>query len=177
VRRADAHGAASPGHEPAPDEAPASFAAAHVRRAGTIHLRGDPPRVFPFFTPEGERRWVPGWDPAHRHPADGTLQAGGVFVTRAEAEPETVWLVMRHDPAAHDVAYARITPGIRAGVVEVRCEAAPGGGTWAHVVYTLTALSPRGNEVLGAFTEDRYAAMLADWEAAVNGCLAGGGAD
>ena len=164
--------ATSPSYEHASDGPPASFAAAHVRRTGSIHLGGDPERVFPFFTPEGERRWVPGWDPVHRHPADGALQAGGVFVTRAPGEDETVWLVVRYDPAALDVAYARVTPGVRAGVVEVRCRAALGGGTLAHVAYTLTALSPRGNEVLGTFTEERYAAMLGDWEAAVNRCLA-----
>lgn len=172
MSRAHAHGTASPPHAGMDGDTPAGFAAAHVRRTGTIHLHAGPERVFPCFTPEGERRWVPGWDPVHRHPADGALQAGGVFVTRAPGEPETVWMVMRHDPRALDVAYARITPGIRAGVVEVRCQPAPGGGTQAHVAYTLTALSPRGNEVLGAFTEDRYAAMLGDWEAAVNRCLA-----
>jgi hypothetical protein len=153
-------------------DVPGSFAALRVVRAGPIHLDETPEVVFPLFTPEGERLWVPGWNPIHRYPADGRLEAGAVFVTRAPGEPETIWTVVRYDPAALSVAYDRITPGIRAVLVEVRCEADADDSTRAHVTYTATALSEDGNAIVAAFTEAHYATMLDEWETAINRHLA-----
>jgi hypothetical protein len=56
--------------------------------------------------------------------------------------------------------------------VEVRCEPAGGGQTLAHVTYTFTALSPRGNEYLRALSEDEYRRYIGSWETAINGYLA-----
>ncbi|HET6763341.1 MAG TPA: SRPBCC family protein [Longimicrobiaceae bacterium] len=126
-----------------------------------------PEDAMPLFTPEGERAWVPGWNPVHRHPADGTLVAGGVFVTAAAGEPETVWMVVHHDAQALEVDYARVTPGIRTGIVRVACAPDADGGAVATVTYAMTALSPAGNEMLARFTEEHFAAMMAEWEQAI----------
>ena len=154
-------------------EQPDSFAALHVERTGTVAVALPPVEAFPLFTPEGERAWVRGWNPVHRHPADGALVAGGVFVTRAHDEPETVWMVVDLDRQALAVTYARVTPGIRAGTVRVRCAARDGGGTVATVTYAMTALSPAGNEMLARFTDGHFAAMMAEWEQAIVAHLVG----
>jgi len=169
------HATAAPAARPDPAEAETwmdAFEAVHVSRTASIRLDGPPERVFPLFTPVGEREWVPGWAPRFVWPADGEARVGTVFLTRAAGEQDTIWMVMEHEPGRR-VAYARTTPGVRAGRVEVRCEPAGEGRTVAHVTYTYTALSPRGNELLLALTEAEFRAYIAGWEAAINAHLAG----
>jgi hypothetical protein len=55
--------------------------------------------------------------------------------------------------------YARVTPGVHAGTVEVRCHP-DGDETRADVTYDLTALSPDALEPFAA----GFDAMLAEWE-------------
>ena len=149
------------------------FVPAHERRSATIRLDAPPERVFPLFTPLGERAWVPGWEPRFVWPADGAARTGAVFTTQAKGEPETLWTITHHDPEHLHVVYARTTPGVRAGRVEVRCAPAGDGRTDAEVTYTFTALSPRGNDLLQGLTEDGYRRFIAGWQTAINAYLAG----
>ncbi|HEX8697137.1 MAG TPA: SRPBCC family protein [Longimicrobium sp.] len=149
------------------------FEPVHVVRSARIRLDGPPERVFPLFTPVGERAWVPGWSPRFLWPADGEARRGTVFLTRAAGEQATIWTVTAYEPHRR-VTYARITPGSRAGIVEVRCGRTPHGRTVARVTYTFTALSPRGNDYLRAFTEEEFRRYVGGWEAAINTHLAGG---
>jgi Polyketide cyclase / dehydrase and lipid transport len=151
-----------------------AFEPLHVARAGSIRLHAPPDEVFPLFTPVGETRWVPGWSPAFLHPSTGEAREGTTFLTRADGEGETIWMVMEHD-APRRVVYARVTPSSRAGRVEVRCEPAEDGTTIAHVRYTFTALSDHGNDYLAALTDEAYRGWMEEWERRVNGCLAGAG--
>ncbi len=130
---------------------------------GAVAVAAPPGEAFELFTPEGERRWADGWDPAWVEPrAAPALAPGAVFRTAASHE-ETVWLVVDADRAAGRVRYVRDTPGSRIGTVEVRCAAAPDGGTAAQVTYDLTALSPAGRRYLEGF-EAGFAEMLASWQ-------------
>jgi hypothetical protein len=92
---------------------------------------------------------VPGWDP--QFAAEEDTSPGTTFTTHGG---RTHWVIADRTPAG--MRYARITPGVHAGTVEVRCEPA-GGATRAHVTYDLT-----GRDV------DEFAAgfpaMLAEWE-------------
>jgi len=117
--------------------------------------------AFPLFEPEGERAWAPGWDPRYVYPADGTAQAGMVFVTDA-GEEETLWLVLRHEPAAA-VEYARITPGNRAAIVRVRCQAIGADATRVYVSYEYTGLSEAGNAYVRSMDEARFREFIASW--------------
>jgi len=48
---------------------------------GTVAVAAPPGEALELFTPEGERRWIDGWDPAWVHPATGALAPGAVFRT------------------------------------------------------------------------------------------------
>src|SRR5690242_13132849 len=39
-----------------------------MKYTGTIHVPLPPTEALELFTPEGERDWVPGWDPHHHSP-------------------------------------------------------------------------------------------------------------
>jgi hypothetical protein len=150
---------------------PVPFVPRHVAHSGSIVLRGAADVVFPLFGPDGERRWVPGWEPEYLHPRSGQARAGMVFRTQAHGE-ETLWLVLAFEPAARVAAYARVTPGSRMGTVRVAAEALEGGSTRVTVSYDLTALSEAGNETLAAFTAKAYAGMLEEWREAIGRVLA-----
>jgi len=145
--------------------------AAHIEVSGTIRVAAPAARAFPFFTPDGERAWVPGWDPEYLHPADGALRQGLTFRTRHGGE-ETLWLVS--GVAAPDaVDYVRVTPGSRMGVVSVRVAAADHASSNVTVTYRLTSLSaaadPAVEQFAGGFPE-----MLAGWERTIGSLLASG---
>jgi hypothetical protein len=142
----------------------------HVSLTGDVRVALPPAEAFDLFTPEGERRWAEGWEPAWVHPASGALAPGAVFRT-AHGGEETVWLVVDADRAAGRVRYVRDTPGNRIGTVEVRCAASPDGATIARVAYDLTALSPAGEAHLARF-EREYADMMREWERDIAAALA-----
>lgn len=152
---------------------PDNFHAARAVRTATIRLNAAPERVFPLFTPEGERHWAEGWNPVYRYPASGVVEPHAVFVTSRNGR-ETIWTVLHYDPAAMRVAYDRVTPGMHAAIVEVGCEPGPAGTTLAHVTYTFTGLSDEGNQFVQSHTEEAYRAMIAEWETAINQYLATG---
>ena len=65
-----------------------------------------------------------------------------------------------------------MTPGSRGGTVRVALEAVGEARTQATVTYEITSLSDAGDQVLAAFTESAYAAMLADWEGRIARAIA-----
>ncbi len=123
-----------------------------------------------LFTPEGERAWVPGWDPAY---PDGqpSEDPGTVFVTLSLGV-ETTWVVLEIDRPTATAAYARITPGHHAGVVRVGCTDAATGRSTVLVVYDMTLLDTDPAE-LDAYSEDRFELMMQEWSDAVAAHLDG----
>jgi hypothetical protein len=124
-----------------------------MKLQGHLHVPLPPDDAIALFTAEGERAWVPGWDPRQYDDA--------VFTTH---DDQTFWVTVDQEPRRR--RYARVTPGVHAGTVEVRCEP-DGAHTRAHVTYELTALEP---DALSGFA-DGYEGMLAEWERLIDGCL------
>lgn len=148
------------------------FVAERFARSHTLRFDAPIDRVFELFTPEGERRWVPGWNPRYWPDHGGALAPGMVFTTDA-GEEHTVWVVARFDPSAYEADYARLVPESRVGLVRLRCSAAPSGaGTDVTVTYLLTGLSRDGNARLRALADGGHAAMMQRWEVDVARALA-----
>lgn len=134
-----------------------------AHRTGTLRVAAPFDQAFPFFTPDGERLWVPDFDPEFLHPLSGDQGPGAIFTTRHGGE-DTLWMVARFSPQEGVAEYARVTPGSRRGTVTVTLAAVDSNTTEATVTYHLTSSSDHGDAVLEAMTEEAYAAMLADWE-------------
>jgi hypothetical protein len=132
----------------------------HVRHSGTLTVDAPPDQAFPLFTAPGERLWVPGWQPRVVHGGDGR-QRGAVFETDHDDE-RTIWVVADFDPRNRYARYVRVSPGSRAGTVEVRVRPA-GGGSAVEISYDLAALGAEGNAVIEAFDAAAFEAMLAEW--------------
>ena len=142
--------------------------ATHVELSGRLHVAAPPDRALVFFTPEGERHYVAGWDPEYLHPPDGALVEGLTFRTTHNDE-RTLWLVSRCDVARGMLEYIRIVPESRIGVVSVQLVPS-GDGTDVNVTYRMTALSEAGEQALRAFAAG-FEAMLASWERSIAAAL------
>jgi len=121
--------------------------------------------VFPLFSPEGEKAWVPGWD--YESPLGTTEMAEDfVFLTRSHAHgaAEAVWLVKRHDPTAHMVELYKVEPGEKVGMVRVRCRDLPGGESEVQVRYRYVPLSATGREFVEGFTHAAFETFIGEWE-------------
>jgi len=123
-----------------------------VRLHGSVAVALPPDQALALFTPRGETAWVPGWEP--RFPAGDGLATGTTFLTHEQ----TIWVIAARSPSS--IRYARVTPNVHAGTVEVRCKRVA-GATRAHVTYDLTALGDP--DTLDRFAGD-FDAMLAEWE-------------
>ena len=62
--------------------------------------------LFPLFSPEGEKYWVPGWDYEN---VMGTpeLSEDYVFLTKTHdhATTNAIWIVKKYDPESHTVQF------------------------------------------------------------------------
>jgi hypothetical protein len=148
----------------------------HIHRSGTLEIPIPPRQALALFTAEGERDWVPGWDPHYLHVDRSSQEEGTVFRTSHDGE-ETIWLVVRWEPGDGVARYARLTPERRVGTVEVRCDPRPSGGSRVTVTYSLTALNAEEAKELATLTPEAYQAMLVEWQERIMDLLEGSGTD
>ena len=132
-----------------------------MREFGTFQVKAPAREAFEFFTPSGERRWAPGWDPRFPAPPVDETAPGTVFTTLHSGQ-ETIWVVTAREPG-HCISYARVTPHERAGTIEVRCVDVGDDTTRVEVTADLTPLDGTGVE--------SYAQYLATWERLIAAAL------
>lgn len=134
----------------------------HVERTGSFTLPFGVKIAIAYLSAEGEREWVPGWQPVYLHPSRPSTDPGTVFQTSHNAQA-TTWLILEFDPARGTARYGRFTQDSHIGTVSVHCEAEGPDLTRVKVSYSLTSFSPAGTALLKAMTERQYAAMLGEW--------------
>jgi hypothetical protein len=149
----------------APSAAPNALL--HVVCRGIVRVASSPERALRYFTPEGERAWAPGWDPVYPAAPEDDTALGTVFVTHGHGH-DTVWVVV--DRTERSMRYARVSPDVQAGTVNVQC-LADGQATRAEITYDLTALRPAAQAALQRFA-DGYDNFLKEWERLIATALA-----
>ena len=121
-------------------------------------------KLFPLFSPEGEKLWVPDWD-YHNVMDSTTLTEDYVFLTDTHdhASTQAIWIVKRFDPAVHLVQYYKIEPGDKIGLITVKCLEKGSGFTEVQVTYKYIALSVAGEKFISKFTENNHTAFIEHW--------------
>lgn len=119
-----------------------------------------------FFTPEGERDWVPGWNPVY--PSGEVSETPGTVFTTDAGGVETIWVVQKIDHHTCVSAYTRVTPGHHAGTVQVECEDRPEGGCLVSVTYDMSLVPGSDPKGLNAYDDESFAAMMGEWATAVS---------
>ncbi len=137
----------------------------HVERNGIVPMRLPAGEAFPLFQPEGERRWVAGWEPRYVHPAEPAVGEGVVFQTTTR-EGTATWVQTRFEPTTHEASYVYIVPGHRATTVHVAVTPTAEDRSQVHVTYRMTALSPHADDFVRGFG-DGFGEYLVQWERAI----------
>ena len=139
---------------------------------GTVTIPAGASQAFPLFSPEGERAWVPGWNPEILAPRDGAWGEGQIFRTMEESG-EATWVVSAMDKKRRRVVYFRVEPARYVAKVEVEVKSRSGGGSEARVVYTFVGLTEKGNADIEAMRATDYEAKMARWSGWIADSLEG----
>jgi hypothetical protein len=150
----------------------ASSIAARARQihcTGGFDLECDADTAFPFFSPEGERKWITGWNPQPVFPEQIVFDRDTVF---REGTPEATWTIVDVDWHTHRAEYVRFAPTSHSAHVIVKVEAPELSCSQVVVSYTVTVFGENATALLDAFSESAYAAKMQDWKRRVTAVLA-----
>lgn len=121
--------------------------------------------LFPLFSPEGEKLWVPGWDYEN---VMGTTELfeDYVFLTDSHdhGAQKAIWLVKRYEPDNNLVQFYRVEPEEKIGVVTVICTELATTRTKVQVTYKYMALSSAGEKFIAGFSAEFYETFINEWE-------------
>ena len=121
--------------------------------------------LFPLFSPEGEKLWVPGWD--YENVMGKTeLSEDYVFLTKTHDHlaSDAIWIVKAYDPESYFVQFYKIEPEYKVGVVTVQCTELSTTITNVQVTYKYQALSTLGEEFIAGFSEKAYEEFIGEWQ-------------
>ncbi len=144
-------------------------------RSYTQTIDAPPERVFPLLCPVREAEWLDGWTYELLHSRSGFAEEGCVFRTPPEGEPETIWIVTRHDPASGVVEFARVTAGLVATRLVIRVRPDGGSRSSVAITYDFVPTSPAGERLVEErHAPERFRDAMRWWERSMNHFLATG---
>ena len=121
--------------------------------------------LFPLFSPEVEKYWVPGWDYEN---VMGTteLSEDYVFLTKTHdhATADALWIVKKYEPDSHLVQFYKIESQDKIGVITVKCSQKGSDATDVQVTYKYIALSETGETFIKTLDEAAYEDFIAHWQ-------------
>ena len=140
------------------------FVSRVVSHSEEFLLERDIASVFPLFSPEGEKLWVPGWDYANLL-GSKDLQRDYVFLTDSHDHKSTnaIWIVADYDPVKHYASYYKVEPGEKVGKIVVECFEQTETSTLVKVTYKYIGLSDSGNRFVAGFTREAYTEFIGEW--------------
>lgn len=121
--------------------------------------------LFPLFSAEGEKLWVPNWD--YENVVDTKeLHEDYIFLTKIHdhASTKAIWLVKKYDPNSYLVQFYKVEPEDKVGIVTVQCTRLKESKTRVEVTYEYVALTVRGVRFIDKFTKPIYDEFIAEWK-------------
>ena len=121
--------------------------------------------LFPLFSAEGEKLWVPDWD-YENVMGYNDLHEDYVFITQTHdhASSDAIWLVKRYDPDNYFVQFYKVEPEDKVGIISVQCVQIDESKTEVDVTYHYIGISEKGNEFIKHFTSEEYTKFIGEWE-------------
>ena len=136
-----------------------------VKHSADFQLDQPADILFPLFSAEGEKLWVPGWGYENvMGPTD--LREDYIFLTKNHdhAASKAIWIVKRYEPSEYLVEFYKVEPEEKVGVITVKCSALSDTRTNVSVAYEYISLTERGNEFITSFTSDVYKGFIGEWQ-------------
>jgi hypothetical protein len=138
-----------------------------VEHQATFRMDQPAEILFPLFSAEGEKLWVPGWDYENISGSEEMFE-DFIFLTRhqdhSSPNADTIWLVKSYQPEHYFVQYYKVEPGQKVGLITVQCVALDSARADVEVTYAYTALSESGEKFFRNFTADHYQGFIAEWK-------------
>lgn len=121
--------------------------------------------LFPLFSAEGEKLWVPGWD-YENIMGSNELHEDYVFLTKSHdhASTNAIWVVKKYDPENYYIQFYKVESEDKIGVIEVNCTQLNEATTKVQVTYEYIGLSDKGNQFIKEFTSSEYKSFISEWE-------------
>ena len=120
--------------------------------------------LFPLFSAEGEKLWVPCWD-YENIMGTSDLHEDYIFLTKNHdhASTDAIWLVKHYKPESYFVQFYKVEPEDKVGIVTVQCTKMNESLTQVEVSYEYIALSEKGDKFIEGFTTAEYKAFIGEW--------------
>jgi hypothetical protein len=121
--------------------------------------------LFPLFSAEGEKLWVPGWD-YENIMGTSDLHEDYIFLTKNHdhASTDAIWLVKKYKPESYFVQFYKVEPEDKVGIITVQCTKMNKSLTQVEVSYEYISLSKKGDEFIKRFTSTEYKEFIAEWK-------------
>jgi hypothetical protein len=143
-----------------------------VVREGSFELDTSADKALQFFTPEGERSWVKGWDPKPVYPPQASVMFKANSVFRVEQGGErSLWTIVEADSGEHVAEYIYVVEGERLSRVRVQIEPLGEERCRVTVHYVHTATSEKGVPFVESVTEEFYAQKMRDWQRMISAAI------
>ena len=147
-------------------------ATAQVVLEGSFELDTSADIALQFFTPEGERAWVKGWDPKPVYPAQAAVVFKANSVFRVDQNEESsLWTIVEADLKRHFAEYIYVVEGERLSRVQVQIVPLGEQHCRVRVHYVHTATSEKGLRFIAAVTKEAYAQKMRDWQRMVSAVI------
>jgi len=136
-----------------------------VKHTASFEINQSINKLFPLFSPEGEKLWVPGWD-YENIMGTNHLHEDYVFLTKTHdhASTNAIWLVKKYEPESYLVEFYKVEPKDKIGIITVQCTELKNADTKVQVTYEYIGLSKKGNEFVAKFSAAEYEDFIAEWE-------------
>ena len=136
-----------------------------VRQSADFQIDQPADILFPLFSPEGEKLWIPGWDYENVIGTDD-LRENYVFITKNHdhAACKTIWIVKKYKPGEYLVEFYKVEPGEKVGVIAVKCSPLSEARSNVSVTYEYIAISEKGNNFISSFTSQVYEDFIGEWQ-------------
>ncbi len=143
----------------------------NIRHSYTQRIEAPPDTVFALLCPVREGEWLAGWRDIVDviHSDSGVAEDGCVFRTSPPGQPETVWVVTRHDPAERIVEFVRFTAGLVVTRLHIAVAAEANGSSSVRIRYAFTPVSAAGAELVREnHSEEAFRRSMVRWQDSMN---------
>lgn len=122
-------------------------------------------KLFPLFSPEGEKSWVPDWDYINLM-GNTALSEDYIFITTSHdhAQADAIWIVSDYQPEKYFIKFYKIEPENKIGTITIACFEVDSVITKTQVSYKYMAISPTGEKFLTNYSESDYTNFIAQWK-------------
>jgi hypothetical protein len=136
-----------------------------VKHTSGFYISQPVEKLFPLFTAEGEKLWVPGWDYKN---VMGTTQTHEDYIfltsTHDHASTEAIWLVKTYEPEDYLVQYYKVEPQDKVGIITVQNIRKSENLTYVKVSYEYIGISDKENTFIKNFDDEKYKKFIGEWK-------------